>query len=138
MKIDGLALSPVTFKMMEIMLILTRMWIFQYLWYWPKVKPIKMQISAKWKVSENRESLTDRGVPSNPSSLSAQRKMLANMCWRDAFKFLALGLNIVLCAEPFVMQWKTACTDGMCLLFFYITLLEINWKFYEKVFASLC
>lgn len=105
LKRDKLALSPATFKLMEIMLISARMWIFQYLWYWPKVEPIKMQISAKWKVSGNRESLTDRGFPQTPTLSQLKGKTLGNMWWwaELPFEFLAVGLNIVLCADPFVM-----------------------------------
>lgn len=75
LKGDGLALSPATFKLMKIMLISAWMWLFQYLWYWPKVESIKMQISAEGKVSENRESLTDGGFPQTPalSQLRAER-----------------------------------------------------------------
>lgn len=56
LKRDGLSLSPAIFKLMEIMLISSRIWIFQYLWYWPKVEPIKMQISLesnRWGFSLN-------------------------------------------------------------------------------------
>lgn len=137
-------MSQATFKLMEIMLISARMWIFQYLWYWPKVEPIKMQISAKWKVSENRESLTDRGFPSNSSSLSAQRKMSGNMWWRATlpFEFWAPGLNIVLCAEPFVMLcvavknrmywWHVSIVLFYVLCFLFSLILmgnkDISWK----------
>lgn len=46
------------------------------------------------------------------------------------FEFLARGLNIVLCAEPFVTWFvavKNRITDGMCFIVFLI-FSYINWK----------
>lgn len=70
----------------------------------------------KWRKSNKL------GLPSNCYSLSVQRKMSAHES-QLLSECLAQGLNIILCAETFVslstdvLQWKTECTDSMCVLF---------------------
>lgn len=132
------------------MLILARMWIFQYLWYWPKVEPIKMQISAKWKVSENRESLTDRGFPQTPA-LSQLRGKCSEMVARHITIWIfLLWAWIMFCVlSPLfchVLQWKTELTHVFIIFFYFlyfllshtslIILLSTCWNVWIKLFVS--
>lgn len=116
---------PATLKLMEIMLILERMWISPYLWYWPKVKPIRMQIcgNVKWLRMERGEQ---RGVPCS-SEGSARRSVTLQL---DA---LPLGVSIISCAEPCVMQC-VAGGDCVCCLCCALCL-PLKCQYHKKMFV---